>query len=84
MGPDHAREVPACTASRTAPLAERVFAGMFRHWRLIGAPGGGCVAVPYGTPVITGDTLSEVVGEISRTKGVTCPAGTGWPAGAAR
>jgi hypothetical protein len=74
---------PASRAPR-GTLAERVFAGMFPHWDLMAL---GCLhlAVPRGTPVIAGDSLSAVVGTISGAAvRDRCPNGTGWPAGASR
>jgi len=64
-------------------LAERVFAGLFRGWKLI-TMDGGCVVVPRGTPVIAAANLSEAVGKISGTAPSACPRGTGWPAGSTR
>ena len=72
---------PASRVSR-GTLAERVFAGMFPHWDLLAL---GCLhlAVPRGTPVITGDSLSAVVGTITGAAvRDRCPNGTGWPLGA--
>ena len=65
-------------------LAERVFAGLFKNWNLHIL---GCVhvAVPRGTPVIAGDSLSAVVGTISGAAvRDRCPNGTGWPAASIR
>jgi hypothetical protein len=64
---------------RAGGLAESAFASLFAGWRLITF---GCLhlAVPAGTPLVTGATLSEVVGGI-RGAAVRdrCPNGTGWP-----
>lgn len=72
---------PSTTVQGT--LAERVFAGLFRGWKLI-AMDGGCIVVPRGTPVIAADNLGEAVGKISGTAPAMCPRGTGWPAGGTR
>ena len=64
-------------------LAERVFAGLYRGWKLIPV-GGHVIVVPRGTPVITAASLSEAVSRVSGTAPSRCPRGTGWPAGNAR
>ena len=60
-------------------LAGRAFTAMFPRWDLTTV---GCVhvAVPRGTPVIAGENLSEVVGQIrgAAVRG-RCVPGTGWP-----
>ena len=65
--------------NRAGGLAESTFASLFADWRLITLDGR-CLAVPRGTPFITGESLSEVVGQI-RGAAVAgrCPRGTGWP-----
>jgi len=70
----------ARTQKTPGTLAERVFAGLFPGWTLH-ALAGGCIAVPRGTPVITGESLGTVVGQISGAAvRDRCPNGTGWPA----
>lgn len=60
-------------------LAERAFAAMFPHWDLT-TYGRLHLAVPRGTPVIAGDSLSAVIGTISGAAvRDRCPNGTGWP-----
>ena len=76
-GPDPARvDSPG---NRAGGLAESTFASLFTDWRLI-TLGSLCLAVPRGTPFVTGYSLSDVVGHI-RGAAVTdrCPRGTGWP-----
>ncbi len=65
-------------------LAERVFAGFFRGWKMIPVDIGCIVVGPRGTPVIAAASLGEAVGKISGTAPVMCPRGTGWPAGGIR
>ena len=73
------------TASRpravhdTTSLAGRAFTAMFPRWDLT-TVGRVHVAVPRGTPVIAGENLSEVVGQIrgAAVRG-RCVPGTGWP-----
>ena len=75
----------ASTPDPGRSLAANVFAGLFKDWTLLTL---GCVhiATPRGTPVITGESLSEIVGRISgaAVRAGYCPNGTGWPAGASR
>ena len=76
-GPDPARvDRPG---NRAGGLAESTFASLFADWRLI-TFGRLHLAVPRGTPFVTGAGLSEVVGAI-RGAAVRdrCPRGTGWP-----
>lgn len=77
MSPDLAHEDRP--GSRAGGLAESTFASLFADWRLI-TFGRLHLAVPQGTPVVTGDSLSEVVGRISGAAARDrCPRGTGWP-----
>ena len=77
MGLDLAHvTVERSTGSRT--LAHRAFDALFAGWSLH-AIGGGCVVVPRGTPVIAGNSLSAVVGQLSGAAVHGCKPGTGWP-----
>ena len=77
MGLDLAHVTSArSTSGRT--LAQRAFDALFAGWSLH-AIGGGCVVVPRGTPVIAGDSLSAVVGQLSGAAVHGCKPGTGWP-----
>lgn len=87
MDPGHAQAPEGNQPASRAPrgtLAERTFAALFPRWDLL-TLGRIHVAVPRGTAIITGGSLSEVVGGISGAAVQDrCPRGTGWPAGGLR
>jgi hypothetical protein len=80
---DHARASQE-TRDDGGALAGRVFASLFRDWRLHTF---GCVhvAARKGDPVFIGDSLADVVvaiaGAATRDR---CVRGTGWPPGGTR
>ncbi len=81
--PDSVRPEPARGQrgeSRAGTLEARVFRGLYPGLDLHSASGVH-VAVPKGTPVFAGATLTAVVWQISGAAvRERCPNGTGWPA----
>ncbi len=83
--PDSVRPEPARGQrgeSRAGTLETRVFLGLYPGLDLHSASGVH-VAVPKGTPVFAGPTLTAVVWQASG-HAAACPRGTGWPTGGAR